>query len=167
MHGALGVIKKGFNQVGVLVPDLEQAIRKYQELFGIRRWVLYTYDSNIVKEMTYKGRSSPYAMRIALSDDVENMQVELIQPVRGPSIYHDAIAKRGYGFHHFGVRCEDVEATKKELAAAGFPAVQEGKNFSPSGGGHYAYIDTETALGYMIELRQPMTDRWPPERIVE
>ena len=167
MSGQLGVIKNGFNQIGVIVPDLGEWIEKHKKQFGIDRWRVYTYDSNVVKEMHYHGRISPYAMKIALSDDVDRLQVELIQALEGPSIYHDFVATKGYGFHHFGVHCEDVESTKREFEAAGFSTLQEGKNFSPSGDGHYAYIDTEAVLGYIIELRQPMSDRWPPEKIFE
>lgn len=167
MSGQLDVLKEGFNQVGVVVEDLEASIEKYQRFFGIQKWILYTYDNKIVKEMTYYGKPSRYSMRIALSNDLKGMQVELIQPLEGPSIYHDFVNKKGYGFHHFGVPCKDIPAALKELEAAGFRSIQEGKNFSPSGGGHYAYIDTESVLGYMIELRQAPPDRWLPEKIIE
>ena len=167
MEDYLKTLGNGFNQVGVLVENLEEGIEKYRKSFGVRKWVIYTYDSKIVKEMTYHGKKSEYAMRLALSNDVKGMQIELIQPLKGPSIYHDFIESRGYGFHHFGVACDNVEEEIKVLETAGFKAIQEGKNFSPSGGGHFAYIDTEEVLGYIIELRQSPPDRWPPEKVVE
>lgn len=167
MKITLDTLKAGVNQIGVLVEDLESAIEKYQTCFGIRKWVIYTYDSGLVKEMTYYGKPADYAMRLALSNDMQGLQIELIQPLKGPSIYHDFINRHGYGFHHFGVACADIPETLKDLERAGFRAVMEGRNFSPSADGHYAYINTESVLGFMIELRQAPTDRWPPEKIVE
>src|SRR5690606_40384885 len=43
-----------------------------------------------------------------------HMLIELIQPLDNePSVYQETIALRGYGFHHAGIACADVDADSR------------------------------------------------------
>ncbi len=106
-HEPLPFLNNGIAQVAILVPDLMAAIKHYHEDFGIGPWDIYTYQKPLVSQMTYHGKPADYAMRIGLSY-LGPMRVELIQPLRGESVYADHIAEHGYGLHHFGLLVEDM-----------------------------------------------------------
>jgi methylmalonyl-CoA/ethylmalonyl-CoA epimerase len=83
------------DQIGILVEDLEPALERYAGMFAGSKWRIWTYGPQMVPKLTYRGAPSSYEMRLALSDTTP--QLELIQPLRGPSIYEEWIQAHGYG----------------------------------------------------------------------
>jgi methylmalonyl-CoA/ethylmalonyl-CoA epimerase len=157
----LPFLNNGIAQVAILVPDLMAAIKHYYEDFGIGPWDIYTYQKPLVSQMTYHGKPADYAMRIGLSY-IGPMRVELIQPLRGESVYADHIAEHGYGLHHFGLLVDNMETALKEAEAAGYEMTMDGSGFGLDGDGHYAYLDTEDRLGVTYELIERPKRRHKP-----
>jgi catechol 2,3-dioxygenase-like lactoylglutathione lyase family enzyme len=163
-RGTLPFLDDGVTQVAIIVKDLDAAVKAYWELFGIGPWHLYTYGKPLVKEMTYHGEPAEYRMRIGLSY-LGPTRIELIQPLEGNTVYQDFIEEHGYGVHHFGVLVEDMEAALEKAAAAGLTMTMDGAGFGLDGDGHYAYLDTEDALGVTIELIERPQGRVEPEGV--
>ena len=164
VYEKLPFLNQGVAQVAIIVPDLEQAVETYWKLFGIGPWHIYTYGKPLVKEMTYHGEPAVYKMRVALSYRGP-MRVELIQPLEGDNVYDDFIKVHGYGVHHFGVLVDDMDAALAEAEAAGLKMIMDGAGFGLDGDGHYAYLNTEDAIGVMIELIERPKGRVEPERV--
>lgn len=160
----LSFLANGFEQVAILVPNLEEAVQHYWELTGIGPWTIYTYGKPLLKAATYRSQEADPVQRIALAS-LGPLRIELIEPVRGPSIFYDWIAKHGYGLHHVGIRVENMEAALAEARAAGLAVIQEGMGYGLDGDGHYAYLDTEQALGMILELSEFPKRRVSPERV--
>jgi methylmalonyl-CoA/ethylmalonyl-CoA epimerase len=102
--------------------------------------------------------------RVALSY-LGPTRIELIEPLEGDTVYADFVAEHGYGVHHFGVLVDDMEAALAEAEAAGLAMTMDGSGFGRDGDGHYAYLDTEDALGVTIELIERPKGRMSPERV--
>lgn len=164
MGQKLPFLNNGVAQVAIVVPDLDEAVKAYWEDFGIGPWHIYTYGKPLVNEMTYHGEPAAYKMRVALSY-LGPTRIELIEPLEGNNVYDDFIEQHGYGVHHFGVLVEDMEAALAEAEAAGVAMTMDGAGFGLDGDGHYAYLDTENALGVTIELIERPKGRVAPERI--
>jgi methylmalonyl-CoA epimerase len=160
----LPFLEKGIAQVAIIVEDLEQAVENYWKLFGIGDWHFYTYGKPLVKEMTYHGEPAEYKMRVALSY-FGPMRVELIEMVKGDTVYADFVREHGYGVHHFGVLVDDMEKALAEAEAAGVHMIMDGAGFGADGDGHYAYLDTEDEIGVTIELIERPKGRMPPEKV--
>lgn len=160
----LPFLNAGIAQVAFVVENLERIVEQYHRVFGIGPWHFYTYGKPLVQRMSYRGRDADYQMRVALSY-FGPMRVELIQPTRGPTIYHEFISRHGYGVQHFGLLVDDMQTALAEAAAAGYSVVMDGSGFGLDGDGHYAYLDTEDGLGVMYELIQRPVRRSPPEKI--
>ena len=160
----LPFLRNGVAQVALLVPDLDRAVEAWWRGFGLGPWHFYTYQKPFVRRMSYRGQPADYAMRLALAW-LGSLRIELIQPLRGPSLYHDFIERRGYGFHHLGLLVDDMPAALALARAAGYEMVMDGSGFGPDGDGHYAYLDTETRLGVTLELIQRPRRRRPPEKV--
>ena len=160
----LPFLNNGVAQVAIIVEDLDKAVESYWKMFGIGPWHFYTYGKPLVKKMSYHGEPSEYKMRVALSY-LGPTRIELIEPLEGDTVYADFVAEHGYGVHHFGVLVDDMEAALAEAEAAGLAMTMDGAGFGRDGDGHYAYLDTEGALGVTIELIERPKGRMPPEKV--
>jgi len=160
----LPFLKDGIAQVAILVPDLMKAVKHYHEDFGISPWHIYTYGKPLVSQMTYRGEPAEYKMRIGLSY-FGPMRIELIQPISGKTIYDEFIQEHGYGVHHFGLLVEDMDSALDLAEKAGYEMIMDGSGFGLDGDGHYAYLDTEDALGVTLELISRPERRVKPEII--
>lgn len=160
----LPFLRNGIAQVAILVKDLDDTVEQYWTQFGIGPWHFYTYEKPLVKQMSYHGQPADYRMRIALSQ-IGPLRIELIEAQEGASIYEDFIREHGYGVHHFGILVGDIQAALAQAQSFGLPMIQDGSGFGLDGDGHYAYLDTEAALGVTLELIQRPKARVPPEKI--
>lgn len=160
----LPFLKNGIAQVALIVPDLEETVENYSRLFAINDWHFYTYGPPLVKKMSYHGQPVEHHFRVALGY-FGPMRVELIEAKAGQTIYQDFIDQHGYGVHHFGVLVEDMQTALSQAAEAGLEMIQDGSGFGLDGDGHYAYLDTENAIGVTIELIERPKRRNPPEKV--
>ena len=161
----LSFLDQGIAQVSIIVPNLEQAVENYWDLFGIGNWHIYTYGKPLVKKMVINGKPTDYKMRLALSY-FGHMRIELVEMVEGNPIYADFVKEHGYGVHHFGVLVDDMERALAEAEAAGIKVTMEGEGFGLDGDGHYAYLDTADKIGVTLELINRPKRRMPPDKIL-
>lgn len=164
--GRLSFLKEGIAQTAFVVPDLDTAVGNYAHVFGIGPWQFYTYERPLVPYMTYYGEPADYAMRLALSYFGPS-RVELIECVRGPTVYEDFVEKHGYGVQHLGFLTSDMKKSLAEARQAGFSVTMEGAGFGVDGDGYYAYLDTEEAFGVVLELIERPRRKPSPERVYE
>jgi catechol 2,3-dioxygenase-like lactoylglutathione lyase family enzyme len=142
-------------QIGILVVDLDEALPRYRSIFGRDDWVLVENGPQNMHGLHVRGRPAAFSMRLALCGS--SPQVELLQPLAGPSILDEWLERRGEGLHHLGVIVESVDETIARMGEGGFPCVQHGYGFGADGSGAFAYFDTEQELGYLLEAIEPST----------
>jgi catechol 2,3-dioxygenase-like lactoylglutathione lyase family enzyme len=164
LKAAFPFLKNGVWQVGAIVGDIDKAVEACWNVCGVGPWQIFTYQKPFVKWMTYRGNPGNYKMRVAIAP-IGSHQLELIEPLEGPSIYHEFVAERGYGLHHIGVLVDDLEAAMAQAEAAGFPVIQAGGGHGLDGDGGYAYLDTEAKLGIIYEVMTPPKRRAQPEKV--
>ena len=93
-------------------------------------------------------------------------RVELIQPLRGPSVHEDFVRAHGYGVQHLGIAGDRTWAPPwSRPARRGSSVLMDGGGFGLDGDGHYAYLDTEALLGVTLELIDRPKRRRPPEKV--
>ena len=160
----LSFLENGIDQIAIVVEDLEKAVETYWKVLGVGPWSIYTYGKPLVKEASYRGQPAEFAQRIALAQ-VGGMRIELIETVKGPTIYADFAEEHGYGLHHIGVLVDDMQAALAEARDAGLTVTQEGSGFGLDGDGHYAYLSTEELLGTSLELIEVPKRRAAPEMV--
>ena len=150
-------------QVGIVVPDLEAAMRAYGPPSGAGDvWKLWTYDEQTLSERRFRGGAGTFSMLLALGGS--DPQLELVQPLEGPSLYHEFLEQCGSGLHHMAFKVDDLAAATDAMEAAGFPLLQAGFGFGADGSGGFAYYDTVAALGYVTEAVEPPAVRREPHR---
>ncbi len=152
------------DQICVVVRDIHAAMEQYRTLMGLGPWRVYTFSAPRVKDMTYRGKPAEYSMRVAFAQ-CGALQFELIQPVQGPTIYHEFLERNGEGIHHFGVWVPSLTRAIEDARAAGFDVIQSGRGYGVRGDGGYAYLDTEKVLGAIYELIEIPAERYPPDEV--
>ena len=150
-------------QIGILVPDLAEGIRKWSAILGREDWRVYTYGPDWVPELTYRGEPGQFSMRLALIGS--EPQVELIEPLTGPSIYHEWIDEHGYGQHHIGFWVDSIDDVATQAAEAGIDLFMTGRGYGLNGDGGFAYLDTLEAMGVILEAIEVPSERRPSEPI--
>jgi catechol 2,3-dioxygenase-like lactoylglutathione lyase family enzyme len=101
----------------------------------------------------YRGKPADFAMRLGWQLHL-NVAFEWIEPLKGPNVYEDHIAKHGEGFHHIAFNVTDMDEAIARWTALGGPVSMSGgwgvKN--THGSGRFAYHDLHAAGGIEIEL---------------
>jgi catechol 2,3-dioxygenase-like lactoylglutathione lyase family enzyme len=146
---------KGINQIAIVVKDLESVAKNYWDILGIGPWAIYKWEAPLVYDRKYHGRTVWAREKIALAQ-VGDVQLELVQPVEGPSIYQDWLDEVGEGLHHMNFLVDDVDEAVEMLAMEGFPSMQSGRFEPREQKGAYNYIDIK-----------PLRTIWEPVHIGE
>lgn len=138
-------------QIALVTRDLEQSMKAWVENLGIGPWTVLTFTNDSVRDLKVGGApvTEPFKFLIAIAT-VGDIDFELIQPVYGPTIYQEFIARRGEGLHHIKekVADEDLPSVIADYASKGIGVLQTGW-FDVDV--HY-YLDTEPKLDFIYEL---------------
>jgi len=98
---------------------------------------------------TVRGREVDYDMDLRLAkSQLGGIGLELIQPLKGETVYTEFLAKHGEGLHHLAYGVEDFDAEVADMKKRGFKVVQTGA--MPNS--RWAYFDTDAVGGMLIEL---------------
>jgi len=149
-------------QVALVVRDLEQSLSAYGRLLGVGPWNVYTLGPGRLREMTYRGQPGQFRFRHALAS-WGDLQFELVQPLDGPSIYHEYLERHGEGVQHLGTYVPDIQPAMREFESRGFELVQWGQGFGRNGDGAFAYYETNDAIAVLIELIEAPAVRIDPD----
>jgi len=142
--GLLVRIGDGLFQQAFVVADLERAERALRDTLGCGEFVNLP-----ANDLDYDLRGERVSCALALGFARSgNMQIELVQPVRGEGLHVEFLASNGPGSHHLGFLVDDIDAVVAFGEANGFPNVMGGQ----FGSLRFCYLDTFDALGVYVEL---------------
>src|SRR5262245_44932816 len=100
---------KKIDHVAVCVPDIDAAVAKYKEVFGL-----------VPKERETVASQKTEAALLPIGDS----NIELITP-RGNDGLVKFLEKRGPGLHHIAVEVEGIESALAFLKGLGVPLIDE------------------------------------------
>jgi methylmalonyl-CoA/ethylmalonyl-CoA epimerase len=140
-----------YKQVAVVVRDVDAAMKHYWEVLGIGPWDVRHFRNESVRDFHVHGErvaeEFEFICAVCWEGDVE---LELIQPVKGPNIYWDFLNTKGEGLHHIKEIVEDerIPEVLKDFKDKGIDVIQTGWIDNDV---HY-YLNTETLLGFTYEI---------------
>ncbi len=156
------------HQVGLPVNDLEQTVKDYWNILGIGPHVILTVEPPHSYAITYHGKPDNSAFKASFVE-VGLLEFELMQTVKGHTIYDEFIAVHGEGANHLQYLVDSVNEMDKHveiMTRNGFPSLQGGR-FGSNGG--WNYLDTVSALKTIWEpVKMPdepysgPTETYPP-----
>ncbi|MHA1144194.1 MAG: VOC family protein [Candidatus Helarchaeota archaeon] len=139
-------IFKQVNQLGIVTTNLEKMVEIYKMFFNIPQFlILERKDQSAV----YNGDEIKFSTRTALAQ-VGNLQIEINHVFEGETPHTEWIRRRGEGIHHLGSFVDDIDEVIEQLRPLGFKPFFTGGVMSV----RFAYMDTESVLGFPFELIQ-------------
>jgi len=121
-----------------VVDDIAAAEEFHTRHFGAGAWTRMPDVRFGPDEATYRGAPADFTAHVSLAY-AGDLQLELIQPVEGESIYTEFLARSGPGLHHLCFETDDLGAAIGRARAAGLEIVQQG---AMAGGlMSFAYVD--------------------------
>jgi hypothetical protein len=137
-------IGEGLFQQAYVVAELEPAQEAMRASLGCGEFVNLP-----ATDLDYELRGEPVSCALALGfARSANMQIELLQPVRGEGLHVEFLASNGPGLHHLGFIVSDIDEVVAVGEANGFARLM-GSQF---GSLRFCYLDTWDALGLYVEL---------------
>jgi catechol 2,3-dioxygenase-like lactoylglutathione lyase family enzyme len=147
----MAVVSGPVIQTAWVVPDVAATEAHLSALTGIREWTRLPDIRFGPDACTFRGAPADFTAHISMAY-VGDMQLELIQPVTGESIYSEFLDRTGGGLHHLCWEVDDLDAALARAAEAGMPAVQTGD--MAGGSIRFAYLDGAAHGVPYVELAQ-------------
>lgn len=134
-------------QIGLVVEDIEKSRDAWAKLLGVEEPPIVETESWEFTHMTFRDKPSEGRAKLAFFE-LENIVLELIQPIGGPSTWQGFLETRREGIHHIAFRVDNLEETLEKFRRMGIQVEQRGDYK----GGCYVYTDSKSKLGAIIEL---------------
>jgi methylmalonyl-CoA/ethylmalonyl-CoA epimerase len=141
-------------QIGIVVEDLDTAVKNYEERFGIGPWHIGRLNTQEFPKLTVDGKPTDFDMRVAMCQCF-GMQIELMQPM-SDGAFMKWLKEHGPGIHHIALITKDPfkqvitdykEFTGKEpWLHAKDTGAPEGRNLE------FAYLDLRKEMGIFMEV---------------
>ena len=134
-------------QVGIIVKDITKSAQTWAEILGVDVPGITVAEGHHLNPTTYKGNRSDARAKLAFLQ-LENITIELIEPIGEPSTWKEFLDQEGEKIHHLGFNVKGMKDHVKSFEDFGIPLVQHGG----WDGGEYSYMDGREKLGVIIEL---------------
>jgi methylmalonyl-CoA/ethylmalonyl-CoA epimerase len=140
-------------KIAFVVDDVEKYLAMFAELFGIETPASSVTGAHEETHSLYRGEPTEGRARVGYIP-LKNIVLEFIEPVEGPSVFQDCLARKGNGIHHLAFIVNGMEHVIGSLEDVGLPLLQNG-NFPAMGaapGGRYAFLQGLEKLGFDVDL---------------
>ncbi|MFW9828169.1 MAG: VOC family protein [Candidatus Thorarchaeota archaeon] len=134
------------NQLGYVYKDIEKQARLLETIYGLPKFAFLEKNDS---ECIYRGRDSIISTRLALSR-IFNVQIELIQHIKGDCIFKEFLNSAREGLHHFGILVDDLSSIIKEFTDKGYEVAHQKK----IGKQKIVFLDTKKHLGVLLEFQE-------------
>ena len=140
-----------FVQIGVVVADLDASMKNLTEIFGLGpfRVIEWPPEGRTDIQKYYHGKPGNFTARMAFTE-LGPVELELIQPVEGESIWSDFLRDHGGGIHHIRFNVDDTKTVQDYLATKGIESAQHGSGIRP--GTTWMNFGSEAQVGFVIEI---------------
>lgn len=138
------------DQVCMVVRDIRKTMENYWNLLGWGPWSVFEYGPPLLHDTYVRGERVDFTM-IGAETHVGSMNIELIQPVSGPSIYQEFLDTFGEGLQHIGCMMHDLESSQSlrdEFAKEGITPLMGGRIGETI---EFYYLDTNPRLKFCLE----------------
>jgi len=142
------ISEKQMMQVGIIVKDIEKSAKAWANFLGNDEVpeVIVASGSEL-NPTEYKGEPTDAKARLAFFQ-LDNITIELIEPLGGPSTWQEFLDTKGEGIHHIAFDINGMNKHVKNFEANGIPMIQHGGWDT----GEYGYFDGGNGLALIIEL---------------
>ena len=132
---------KKIHHVGMVVPNLEQALALWRDLLGLR----------LTKRQTVQDQGVKAALL-----QVGESEIELLEPLSPDNGVGKFLARRGGGLHHLCFETEDVARELAGARAKGIQLIDQQPRLGLAG--MICFLHPKATRGVLVEYAQPFAD---------
>jgi methylmalonyl-CoA/ethylmalonyl-CoA epimerase len=110
-------------QLAHVVANIDATMKHYYETFGYGPWDVYEFRSPLLRESIYRGKPADHEYLVAVTW-VNGVQLELMQPLSGYSIYNEYLEQNKSGFQHAKIYFKDCQKAVEDLKLKGYEATK-------------------------------------------
>ena len=126
------------DHIGIAVPDLDEALKFYSDLLGLK-----AEGTEVVEAQKVKVAFLPTG----------DSEIELLESTDPEGPIAKFIEKKGAGIQHIALRVDDIDAALAELKEAGVKLIDEQPRYG-AGGAKIAFLHPKATGGVLLELSQ-------------
>lgn len=141
------------SQLNIVTDDVDRTVAELTAVLEVGPWSIGTLDSKTVSDpgLLVDGEmvAPPFHFQLGITF-YSNIEFEVIQPVKGPTVYQHYMDHHGIGYHHIKevVPPENWMKTMADYADKNMDLVIKG-SVGPTS---FAYLNSEKAFGFVVEL---------------
>jgi len=128
---------KQVDHIGILVSNLDEAIRLYKDCFGA--------EVDKIETISKQG------VKAAILSLAQGAKLELLEPLPGSNMAN-VLEKRGEGLHHITFEVDDIDKELSRLSGSGIELVDKQSRLGLEG--MVAFIHPKSVRGVLVELCQ-------------
>jgi methylmalonyl-CoA/ethylmalonyl-CoA epimerase len=132
---------KKIHHVGVVVPNLEEAMKFWQRLLGL----------HLTKSATIQDQGVKAALL-----QVGASEIELLEPINPDNGVGKFLARRGGGLHHLCFETDDVERELQGAREKGVELIDQKPR--PGLAGMICFLHPKATRGVLVEYAQPFEE---------
>jgi len=133
----------------VVVRDVEKTARVFAEKFGIGPFRIRNVHTPSSRANVH-GEPVEYTLKFGHAR-AGPITLELVETVKGRTIYQEFLEKHGEGLHHIGVPTPvPFDAELEKWQRLGIKPLQANRMEDPEEG--WAYMDTQDLIGCILEI---------------
>ena len=136
------------HHLAIVVKNMDEAIKFYTSI-GIGPFEDYPPLKEYIK-LDVPDKVGFHNVKIKVVQ-IGPIQIQLIQPGEGKSLYKEFLEKKGEGVYHLGFVVDDVNGSEAELRKLGLEVLSSGRREDRSG---FSYMDTAEKTGVTLLIRQ-------------
>ncbi|MBT8330843.1 MAG: VOC family protein [Deltaproteobacteria bacterium] len=136
------------HHITIVVRNIEKA-QAFYESIGIGPW----QDYGSLKQYTQLNVTDTEGFFNLKFKYIQlgTLQIQLVQPGKGKSVYKDHLEKKGEGVFHIGFEVESIKDAEQKIKESGLKVLQSGRRDDGSG---FAYFQTADKAGVTLLVRQ-------------
>jgi methylmalonyl-CoA/ethylmalonyl-CoA epimerase len=136
------------HHISIVVRNIDEAVKFYTSI-GIGPFEHYPPLREYAK-LNVPDEIGFHNLEIKVAQ-IGPVQIQLIQPGKGKSLYRDFLMKKGEGVFHLGFAVDDVDKSEAEVKKLGLNVLSSGRR---EDGGGFSYLDTDEKGGVTLLIRQ-------------
>ena len=141
-----------FDQIGFVVADIQSFAAELNQMLGVGPFEVFDWPvPGTDPESYYHGKPASWRMKIGFAD-FGNINIELIQPIEGSSVFQESLDRDGSSLNHLRFKVKNFDQAVANLQNKGYTLISRGKGVHK--GSRWAYFDTRSSFnGLYLELR--------------
>ncbi|GAF83176.1 unnamed protein product [marine sediment metagenome] len=145
---------------------MQETAKNYWDILGIGPWDMYELHAPVLSNVVYHGKPTQFSMKLGIAT-VDKVQLGLIEPISGDSIYSDLLVECREGLHHLQFTADNLDGITQIMVKDGFPLLMSG-HIGDSAFAFYDTVDTlKTTWGVFQPLKGISPDYRHPENEVQ